>query len=121
MKTKTLNNTINYFMNLINSWHKKYEIRLSEEDTKKLNTLKSDLDAALILQKEVLTLKDTLKARKKELENGIEKLKADKSEFKKAVKSIKKADKKIKAADKAKAVIPVKKRSSGKSKKKSKK
>jgi conjugal transfer/entry exclusion protein len=121
MKTKSITNKINYFINLVNSWHKKYEITLTGADTEKLNILKSDLDAAQSLQKEVQTLKDTLKSRKKDLKNAVIKLKEDKSEFKKVVKNIKKAAKKIKAVDKPKVVIPVKKKSSGRGKKKSKK
>ncbi len=91
MKTKTLNNKINSYINLINSFHRKYEISVAGQNTEKLNTLETDLEAVLALQKDVQTLKDSLKTKKKELETGIEKLKQDKSEFKKALKSFKKS------------------------------
>ncbi len=113
MKTKTLNNKINSYVNLINSFHRKYEISVAGQNTEKLNTLEADLEAVLALQKDVQTLKDSLKTKKKELENGIEKLKQDKSEFKKALKSFKKSARIAGAKTKTKTPNPSGKKSFG--------
>jgi hypothetical protein len=102
MKTKSIDRAIGAFTNQIKTIKKKGLNEHAGQAKKSLQTMETDLETSINLQKEVHTLRDSLKIKKKELETGVNKLKKDSKEFKKALKNDKKAAKEVKPGKKNK-------------------
>ena len=96
MKTKTINSNIATLSNRIKSIKSKAENAKYLKESGIFQTLESDLEAAIILQKDVHTLKDLLETKTKELEEGVKKLKKGSKDARKILKKVKKSVKPIK-------------------------
>ena len=91
MKTKTIHSKIDALSNRIKSVESKAENAKYLKESGIFQTLESDLEAAIVLQKEVQTLRDLQKAKIKELKDGVKKLKKDSREARKILKKVKKS------------------------------
>jgi hypothetical protein len=90
MKKKTINSKIEALNLRINSIKSKAENAKFLKESGVFQTLESDLEAAINLKKEVQKLKDLLKAKTQELEEGIAKLKKGSKDAGKTLKKEKK-------------------------------
>jgi hypothetical protein len=123
MKNKNMISKIDSLSNRIKSIKSKAENAKYLKESGIFQTLESDLEAALVLQKEVQSIKDLLKSKTKEWEEGVKKLKKSS----KAARSILKKDKKPVKPPKEQKIqkekspaiprIPESKKKTGKSKK----
>lgn len=86
MKNKTINSKIEALSHRIKSIKSKTENAKYLNESGIFQTLESDLEAAIVLQKDVDTLKGTLKTKTKELEDGIRKLKKGNKDARKMLK-----------------------------------
>jgi hypothetical protein len=106
MKTKTIHSKIDVLSNRIKSVESKAENAKYLKESGIFQTLESDLEAALVLQKEVQTIRDLQKAKIKELKAGVKKLKKDSSEASKILKKVKKSVKPSKEEKIQKEISP---------------
>ena len=90
MKNKTINSKIEALSNYLKAIKSKAENAEYLKDSGVFQTLESNLEAIIVLQKDVDTLKETLKAKTQELEEGIKKLKKAGKDAKKILKKEKK-------------------------------
>jgi hypothetical protein len=93
MKNKTINSKIDALSNRIKSIKSKAENAKNLKESGIFQTLESDLEATIILHKDVETLKDTLKTKTKELKEGVTNIKKS---SKNARKMLKKEEKPVK-------------------------
>ena len=99
MKNKTINAKIEALSNRIKSIRSKAENAKNLKESGIFQTLESDLEATIVLQNDVQKLKDLLKTKTQELEDGITKLKKG---SKTARKTLKKEKKPVKTSKKEK-------------------
>ena len=90
MKNKNMISKIDSLSNRIKSIKSKAENAKYLNESGTFQSLESDLEATLALQKEVQTVKDLLKTKTKELEEGIKKLKKSSKDARKIFKKEKK-------------------------------
>jgi|WetSurMetagenome_2_1015567.scaffolds.fasta_scaffold660407_1 hypothetical protein len=90
MKTKSIKSKIAALDTRIKSIKSKAENAKYLKESGIFQTLESELEATIVLQKEVDTLKGTLKAKSRELEEGIRKLKKSSKDTGKILKKEKK-------------------------------
>jgi hypothetical protein len=86
MKNKTINSKIENLGNRIKSIKSKAENAKNLKESGTFQTLDSDLEATIILHKDLQTLKNALKTKKKELEEGVAKLKKRSNDARKMLK-----------------------------------
>jgi predicted nucleic acid-binding Zn-ribbon protein len=106
MKNKNINSKIDSLSYRIKSIKSKAENAKYLKESGIFQTLESDLEAAIILQKDVQTLKDLLKTKTKEMEEGVKKLKKGSKDARKILKKVKKSVKPIKEKKSQKVKSP---------------
>ena len=93
MKNKNLNSKIDALSNRINSTKSKAENAKFLKESGIFQSLETDLEATLVLQKDVQTLKYLLKTKSQELEEAVKKLKKGSKDAGKILKKDKKPEK----------------------------
>jgi septation ring formation regulator EzrA len=102
MKTKSLDNKINAFIQKIESLRKKGIKEQTEGVKEAFKVLETELDSTLRLQNEVQSLKTSLRDKKKDLETGIKKLQKSSD----AIKIARKKEKSVYKASRTEKVTP---------------
>jgi hypothetical protein len=93
MKNKSINSKIDTLSSRIKSIKSKAENAKYLKESGTFQTLESELEAAIALQKEVQALKDLLKTKTKELEEGVKTMKRTSKDARKILKKNKKPEK----------------------------
>ena len=116
MKNKTINSKIEALNGRIKSIESKAENAKKLKESGTFQTLESDLEAITVLQKDVQKLKDLLKTKTLELEEGIAKLKKSSKAAGKSLKKEKKPAKPSKEEKNPKEKSPAIKKTGSKKK-----
>jgi hypothetical protein len=116
MKNKTINSKIEALSNRIKSIKSKAENAKNLKESGTFQTLDSELESTIILHKDVQNLKNALKTKTKELEEGVAKLKKRSKDARNMLKIQEKPVKQSKGKKISKDKSPDKKKSPVKSK-----
>jgi F0F1-type ATP synthase membrane subunit b/b' len=117
MKNKTISSKIEALNTRIKSIKSKAENAKYLKESGVFQTLEADLETTLGLQKDIDSLKGTLKAKTQELEEGIKKLKKGSKDARKILKTVKKTGKSSKEEKILKEKVPAKSKKAGSKKK----